>query len=325
MKVVRIHEFGDEDVLRYEDAPVPAPGPGELLIKMEAASVNGGDLRIRQQGNSLIGPQDLPVVLGRELAGTVAAMGPEVSGFHVGQRVVTAPLEGCYVEYIVAPTARTRPLPEGVSTRQAAGIPMVFLTALWTLREAETKPGDRVLVHAGGGGVGMAAIQLAKWMGASVLTTAGTDEKCVRLLALGADEAINYTTSEFGEEVMRRTGGRGVDVVLDTVGADVYTGSLQVLAPGGRMVSIGRTAGEPPSPAPKPPGGRRVQNFSVNGRLSSSTDRIFDLDTILGLVNDGTCRVIIDREFPLVEVGAAHRYMAARRNFGKVLLVSEQA
>lgn len=325
MKVVRIHEFGDENVLKYEDAPMPEPGPGELLIKMEAASINGGDPRIRAQGNSLIGERDLPVILGRELAGTVAAVGPGVSEFRVGQRVVNVPMEGCYVEYLIAKPERTRPLPDSIDFVRGAAAPMVFLTALWTLRDAETKAGDTVLIQPGSGAVGMAAMQLAKWMGARVIATAGTDEKCARIRGLGADEAINYATTDFVPEVLRITGGRGVDVALDTVGAGVYGKSLQVLAEGGRMVGVGRVAGDPPSPAPQPPQGRSVRTFSVNGRISSSKDRILDLDTILQLIENKTCRVVVDRVFPLSEVAAAHRYVEERTKFGKVVLVNDGA
>ena len=251
MKAIRIHQFGPtEEVLQYDDAPVPQPGPKELLVKVEAAALNRADLGLRK-GTYRIDPKDLPVIPGREFAGTVVNVGSEVPGFHVGERVVAQPGLGGYAEYAVAKASQTRPVPDGVDSVLAAAMPTVFLTSWFALVEdAKMKSADKVLIQAGGSGVGIAAIQIAKHGGARVITTAGTDEKCSRLRELGADETINYTINDFRQEVHRLTAGRGVDMVLEMVGGEVYNKSLEVLAPGGRLVSIGGAVGPIPDTPP---------------------------------------------------------------------------
>ncbi len=184
------------------------------------------------------------------------------------------------------------------------------------------KASDRVLIQAGGSGVGIAAIQIAKHLGARVITTAGTDDKCRRLHDLGADEIINYTVKDFKKEVLQLTGGRGTDVVLEMVGGDVYTKSLEVLAPNGRLVSIGGAAGAGPTPDSLPTltEGRKVSRFSITSHLSSHPEAFTQLDTFLGLVQEKKFQVVIGRTFPLAEVRAAQRHLEGREHFGKVVL-----
>jgi NADPH2:quinone reductase len=323
MKAIRIHKFGPtEEVLQYEEIPRPQPGPQELLVKVEAASLNRADLGLRR-GTYRIGPEALPVIPGREVAGTVSAVGSEVRGFQVGQRVVAQPALGGYAEYAVAKTHECRPVPEGVKSAVAAAMPTVFLTAWFGMvKEAGMKSGDRVLIQAGGSGVGTAAIQIAKHVGAQVITTAGTEEKCRRLHDLGADETIDYTVQDFKQEVFRLTGDRGVDVVLEMVGGEVYTKSLEVLAPGGRLVSIGGTAAPGPVAGSMPSltEGRKASRFSITSYLNSHPEEFNQLDMFLSLVREKKFQVVIDRTFPLAEARAAQRYLEGREHFGKVVL-----
>lgn len=323
MKAIRIHQFGPtEDVLQYEEVSTPAPGPQELLVRIEAASLNRADLGLRR-GTYRVDPKDLPLIPGREFAGKVAALGPEVKGFTVGQRVVAYPGKGGYAEYAVAKASLSRPVPDGVEPTVAAAIPTVFLTAWFALLEdGRIKSGDQVLVQAGGSGVGIAAIQVAKHLGARVFTTAGSDEKCQRLKQLGADETINYSAKDFRQEVSRLTGGRGVDVVLEMVGGEVYTKSLEVLAPGGRLVSIGGAVGPIPDPPPTLTEGRKATRFSITNYLNTHPEAFKQLDFFLDLARQKKIRVVIDRTFPLAETRAAQRYLEGRDHFGKIVLTT---
>ena len=323
MKAIRIHQFGPtEDVLQYEDVQTPEPGPEEVLVKVEAASLNRADLGLRR-GSYRIAPEDLPLTPGREFAGTVVTVGSKIQYFQKGQRVVAQPGLGGYAEFALAKADMTRPVPDGVDSVVAAVMPTVFLTAWFALvQDAGLKSSDQVLIQAGGSGVGIAAIQVAKQLGARVITTAGTDDKCKRLHDLGADETINYTVREFEKEVLRLTGGRGVDVVLEMVGGDVYTKSLEVLAPGGRLVSIGGAAGPGPTADSLPTlsEGRKASRFSITSYLSTQPEAFNQLDTFLGQVRENKLQVVIGRTFPLAETRAAQRYLQGREHFGKVVL-----
>ena len=207
MKAIRIHKFGPTaEVLQYEEVPIPEPGPNELLIKVEAASLNRADLGL-SKGTYRIASEELPVVPGREFAGTVAKLGAGVQEFKVGQRVVAYTGTGGYAEYALAKVSETLPVPDGVDSTVAAAMPTVFLTAWFgLLTDGKLKAGDWVLVQAGSSGVGIAAIQIAKQLGAKVITTSSGDDKCKRLRQLGADEAIDYTKQGFVAEIMRITG-----------------------------------------------------------------------------------------------------------------------
>jgi NADPH:quinone reductase-like Zn-dependent oxidoreductase len=291
-----------------------------MLIKVEAASLNRADLGLRR-GSYRTRPEDLPLIPGREFAGTVASLGSQVSGFHKGQRVVAHTGLGGYAEYAVAKVSLVRAVPDGVDCVTAAAVPTVCLTAWFALMEdGKLKSGEQVLIQAGGSGVGTAAIQVAKHLGARVVTTAGTDEKCRRLKALGADETINYRTEDFREESLRLTKGRGVDLIFEMVGGEVYTKSLEVLAPGGRLVSIGGAAGPIPDPPPALTEGRRATRFSITNHLNAHPEGLNQLDTFLELIRRKRFQVVIDRTFPLSEARAAQRYLEGREHFGKIVL-----
>jgi NADPH:quinone reductase-like Zn-dependent oxidoreductase len=321
MKAIRIHNFGPtEEVLKYEDVPVPEPKAGQVLIKVEAASLNRADLGLRK-GTYRISPDALPVIPGREFSGTAAKLGANVSEFSVGQRVVAYPSLGGYAEYATANTSEVRPIPEGVTSAQAAALPTVFLTAWFgLLTDGNLKAGEWLLVQGGSSGVGTAAIQIAKHLGAKVMTTTGTEEKARRLRKLGADVTIDVSENDFLPEVMRVTDNRGVDVVLEMIGGEVYQKSLQALAPGGRLLSIGGAFGAIPETPPALTDGRKATRFSITNYLKAKPQDFKQLDEILKLVAEKKFQVVIDKSFPLAETRAAQRYLEGRDHFGKVML-----
>jgi NADPH:quinone reductase-like Zn-dependent oxidoreductase len=321
MKAIRIHSFGPtEEVLQYEDVPVPVPGPKEVLIKVEAASLNRADLGLRK-GTYRISPDALPVIPGREFAGTVAKTGADVAEFKVGERVVAYPSLGGYAEYAIAKSSEVRPIPDGVTFTQAAAVPTVFLTAWFGLLEdGKVKSGEWLLVQAGSSGVGNAAIQVGKHFGAKVIATTGSEDKTRRLRTLGADVTIDYSENDFVPEVMRVTANRGVDVVLEMVGGEVYQKSLKVLAPGGRLFSIGGAFGPIPDQPPALTEGRKATRFSITNHLKAKPEDFQQLDTILKLVQEKKFQVVIGKTFPLAEARAAQRYLESREHFGKVIL-----
>jgi NADPH:quinone reductase len=321
MKAIRIHQFGPtEEVLQYEDVPVPEPKTGEVLIKVEAASLNRADLGLRK-GTYRISPDALPIIPGREFAGTVEKLGTGVNEYQVGRRVVAYPSLGGYAEYAVAKTSEVRPVPDGVTSVQAAAMPTVFLTAWFgLLTDGKLKAGEWLLVQGGSSGVGIAAIQIAKHLGAKVVTTSGSEEKCRRLRPLGADVTIDVSATDFLPEVMRVTHNRGVDVVLEMIGGDVYQKSLQALAPGGRLVSVGGAFGAIPDTPAALTEGRVATRFSITNYLKAKPEDFKKLDEILKLVQEKKFQVVVGKMFPLAEARAAQRYLEGREHFGKVVL-----
>lgn len=321
MKAIRIHEFGQsEDVLQYEDVPMPEPKAGEVLIKVEAASLNRADLGLRK-GTYRIAADALPVIPGREFAGTVAKLGAGVNAFQVGQRVVGYPSLGGYAEYAVAKVAEVRPVPDGVTAAQAAALPTASLTAWFGLKtDGALKAGEWLLIQGGSSGVGVAAIQIAKHWGAKVITTSGSEVKCRRLRQLGADVTIDVSENDFLPEVMRVTNNRGVDVVLEMIGGEVYQKSLQALAPGGRLFSIGGAFGPLPDPPPTLSEGRKATRFSITNYLKTKLEDYKELDEILKWVAEKKFDVGIGKTFPLAETRAAQKYLEGRDHFGKVML-----
>ena len=321
MKAIRIHEFGQsEDVLKYEEVAVPEPKAGEVLIKVEAASLNRADLGLRK-GTYRIAADALPVIPGREFAGTVAKLGDGVSDYRIGDRVVGYPSLGGYAEYALAKVSEVRPVPDGVTAAQAAALPTASLTAWFGLKtDGALKAGEWLLSQGGSSGVGVAAIQIAKHWGAKVIATSGSEVKCRRLRQLGADVTIDVSENDFLAEVMRVTDNRGVDVVLEMIGGEVYQKSLQALAPGGRLFSIGGAFGALPDPPPTLTEGRKATRFSITNYLKTKPDDYRELDQILKLVAEKKFDVGIGKTFPLAETRAAQKYLEGRDHFGKVML-----
>jgi NADPH:quinone reductase-like Zn-dependent oxidoreductase len=322
MKAAVINEYGDESVLTYQDMPDPTMGPDDVLIRVRAASINRGDFG-RRAGFFQAG--QTPLIIGWDIAGDVVQTGANVTNLRAGQRVVSQVMGGGYAELAAAPADATVPLPEGISYEEAASLPVAWLTAWIALLDtAALKPGETALVQSVSSGVGMAGVQIAKHVGGAslVFTTAGSDDKCRRGLELGADYAINHSTGDFLAEVMAKTDGRGVDVALDMIGGDTFAKTQQALAEGGRLVSVGRASGSQPV-VDEDLAKRRHQTvttswlvFTIKPREQLSADLAKIMDAIVAKKLDA----VVDRVFPLSEAAEAHRYIAGRNQFGKVLL-----
>ena len=316
MKGVRYPPDGPE-FLRYEEVPDPDVADHEVLIQAEAISVEGGDL-LHNRGSGLR-------VIGYQCAGTVLEVGAQVSRVQVGDRVVSIGMDGAYAQLRAAAETRCWQIPAHLGTEEAACVPISFATADDSLVEfGRLRAGGVVLIHAGAGGVGIAAIQLAKRAGAHVLATASRDDKLDRLAALGVDHGINYRTADFAAEVERLTDGRGADVVLDTVGGQVLQDSLRCLAYRGRCIMIGTSRQQPAPPIDVT--GMQFKNQSLTGyflgaELAASDRLRARIATLLSEVADGALRVFIDRRYALAEVTAAHAYAESRQPFGRVLLL----
>jgi NADPH:quinone reductase-like Zn-dependent oxidoreductase len=322
MKAAVINEYGDEGVLSYQDMPDPVIGPDEVLIRVRAASINRGDFG-RRAGFFQAG--QTPLVIGWDIAGDIEAAGANVTTLRPGQRVVSQVMGGGYAELAAAPANATVPLPDGIGYEEAASLPVAWLTAWIALLDtAALKPGETALVQSVSSGVGMAGVQIAKHVGGAgiVFTTAGSDEKCRRGLELGADYAVNYSSGDFLAEVMARTNGRGVDVALDMIGGETFAKAQQALAEGGRLVSVGRAGGQAPE-VDQALAERKHQTittgwlvFTIKPREELSADLAKIMDAIVAR----KLNPVIDRVFPLSDAAEAHRYIAGRNQFGKVLL-----
>jgi len=321
MKAAVYYETGSPDVFRYEDVPDPTPGSSDILIKVEAVSIEGGDTLNRLQGDM----SHLPHIVGYQCAGTVLEVGSDVTDFVVGDRVVTVGVDGSHAERRAVSTPFAWKIPDGVSTNDAACVPVPFGTADDCLFEfGHLQRGETVLIHAGAGGVGIAAIQLAKRSGARVFTTASSDEKLERLKELGADEGINYVTSDFVGESRRLTDGRGVDVIVDSVGGVTLQGSLDSLAYRGRCVSVGdagRSVAERVDISKMRGNNQTLSGYFLGAELFLSPRPHALIAAHLDAIAQGELRVIVDRAFPLADAEEAHAYIESRKSFGRVLLI----
>ena len=320
MHAVRIHQFGDDSVLRYEEVPDPQPGSGEVRVAVQAASINRGDLARRS--GTYPGELSFPLTLGWEVAGTIDAVGDGINPRRLGERVVALASSGGYADKLLAAELGAIPIPDTLDDETAAAIPVVFLTAWYGLVvTAKVQPNEWVLVHAGASGIGMAAIQIAARCGARVLATASTAAKQEFAARLGAVATINYAERDFVEEVWRLTDGAGVDVVLESVGGDTFEESLDVLRVNGRLITVGNTVGKT---ATVDPTALIRNNLSLHGLYLAPWVRSGAawplLREIIELVDDGTFRVFIDQRFALHDAGAAHRYLGQRKHIGKVVL-----
>jgi NADPH:quinone reductase-like Zn-dependent oxidoreductase len=343
MRAIRIHQRGGFEQLRYEEAPLPRLATNEVLVRVRACALNHLDLMVRDGQWSAVAP--FPIIPGLEAAGEVAEIGEAVSGVGVGQRVLVSPtiacgtcpycrgdqdnlckrlrifglhMDGGYAEYVKAPPGNLIPLPAHLSYADAAATPVAFGTAWHMLvRRAALKHEDVVLVLAAGSGVGSAALQIAKYFGCRVIATVGSDAKAEKARALGADETINHCREQVRPAVLRMTGRRGVDVVVEHVGGDTWESSLASLAPNGRLVTCGTTT--------ERMGATDIRNLflkqlTVIGSYAATRK---DLLTVFELVSEGKLKPAIDRCFPLCEAAAAQQYLANREQFGKVVLTVE--
>lgn len=319
MKVIRFHETGGPEVLTLDEVPTPTPGPGEVLINVAAAGVNYADLLQRQGVYPL--PGGLPATPGFEVAGTVAALGEGVSEPRVGTRVVAGLQAGGYAEYVAVPAPSALPIPAGLGFAEATALFVQGLTAYGLLHAGRLQAGERVLVLAAAGGVGSLAVQLAKHQGASVIGAASSPAKLDLIRRLGADAAVDYSQPGWVEAVREASGGRGVDLVLESVGGAIGAASLDLLAPGGRLVVYGASSHEPVNLATQALMGRGLSVIGYSmGAQTSPAAMANGLRVLLGAVAEGRLQPTVGARVPLAEAAAAHRLMAARQTTGKVVL-----
>jgi zinc-binding alcohol dehydrogenase/oxidoreductase len=324
MRAIRIHEDGGPEVLRYEEVPDPVPAPGEVLIRLRAASLNHLDLWVRQGRPSVPKPR----ILGADGAGLVDALGEGVSGFEPDDRVVINPglahgsritvlgehTDGTHAELVAVPAENVYQVPDGLGFEEAAAFPLVFLTAYRMLvRKARVAEGEWVLVWGAGGGVGTAAFSIAKALGARTIVTSSSGEKLARLRELGADAVVDHDETDVAAEVKDITGG-GADVVIEHVGEATWQASLQAARSGGRVVVCGATTG------PNPPASlHRVwwKELTIYGSTMGTKE---DFEGAYELVKTGRARPIVDRVFPLAEARAAHARLESGEQLGKIVL-----
>jgi NADPH:quinone reductase-like Zn-dependent oxidoreductase len=341
MRCVVVREHGGFDRLRLEERPVPVPGPGQVRVRLAAIGLNHLDTWVRRGVPGHTFP--LPIVPSSDGAGVVDALGPGAFGVKEGDAVVVLPGVSCGVceacqsgldqlcrhyhilgesgdgtcaEYVCVPAANVAPKPARLAMPEAAAVGLVFQTA-WNMlvRRAELRAGETVLVHAGLSGVGSAAVQIARMLGAQVVATAGGAEKCARVQALGAHHVVDSKAKDFVAEVRAFTGTAGVQVVFEHVGAATFDGSLKCLARGGRLVTCGATTG----------GNVQLSLHAVFFKslsiLGSTMGSKGDLRTILRLVEQGRLSPVLDRTLPLANVAEAHRLLEERQALGKLVLV----
>jgi putative PIG3 family NAD(P)H quinone oxidoreductase len=323
MKATLIAADGSGD-LSWGDAPSLSPGPHQVLVEVHATAVNRADLL--QRRGFYPPPPGESEILGLEAAGVVASVGPQVTKVKVGDRVCCLLAGGGYAEQIVVHEAMALPIPTGLDFAQAAAIPEAFYTAFVNIvQEASLATGERVLIHAGASGVGTAAIQLVKARGAVAYVTAGSDDKLARCRALGADEAINYKTESFAERIAALTQGQGVDVILDCVGGSYLEGNVGALRSQGRLVIIGLMGGTKADINLGLVVSRRLRVIGSVLRTRSLAEKLAITDAfkaeVLPLFASGKMKPIVDATYPITDAAAAHDYVAANKNFGKVVLI----
>jgi len=320
MKAAVIHENGGPDVLRYQDVPDPECPDGCVVVDAEAISIEGGDLLARARGDLPAAPH----IVGYLSAGVVSEVAAGVDGPAVGDRVVALNFAGSHAARRIAPAIMTWPIPDGLDAARAASVPVAFGTAYECLFTAgNLADGQTALIHAGAGGVGMAAIQLAKHAGATVISTASSDEKLERLKAFGLDHGINYATENFVRRTKELTDSRGVDVVLDSIGGQNLVDSVGVLAYRGTLVSVGvaARAGSAIEAQSLWTQNNALRGVYLGGALVSEYPRIHAIiGDMLQRVADGELRVEIDQSFPLEQAADAHAYVESRKAFGRVVM-----
>ena len=340
MKAVVFEQHGGPEVLEYKDVPDPKPARGEVLIEVKATSINHIDIFLRRGMPGI--KVALPKIVGSDAAGIIRELGPDVSGLKAGQRVTINPgitcgrcefcaggygsqcvsyamvgenRDGAYAQLVTVPAHIVLPIPETLSFEEAAAAPLVFLTA-WSMMvtKGNIRPGEDVLILGAGAGVGTAAIQIARMAGCRVFATASSDEKLERARQLGADVLINYKTDEFDKKIRELTNKRGVDVVVDYIGADTWVRSLRSARRGGRVLTCGATTGFAPQTD------LRQIFFRQVHILGSTMGSHRDFLDVMNCVFRGQLRPVIDRVLPLSEARKGHELIEQRAVFGKIVL-----
>lgn len=321
MKAIQITQHGGPEVLTYTDVPDPEPGPGQALIELKASGVNYMDVYGR---TGLYGGGVLPTILGGEGAGVVAALGPDVTEVTVGDLVAYTGVTNSYAEKVVAPTSRLVKLPQGLDADTGAAAMLQGMTAHYLVHSTyPLKSGETALIHAGAGGVGLLLIQMAKMIGAQVITTVSTEAKAELARGAGADHVILYTQQDFLEEVKRITDGVGVQVAYDSVGLTTYEKSLDSLAPRGYLALFGQSSGVVP---PIPPlllnqGSYFLTRPSLPHYTATREELEWRAGDVLGWIKEGKLNLRIHDRIPLKDAAEAHRQLEGRQTTGKVLLI----
>jgi putative PIG3 family NAD(P)H quinone oxidoreductase len=325
VKAVLPREPGGPDVLEYVDVPDPEAGPGEVLVEVVATAVNRADL-LQRQGH-YPPPPGASDIIGLECSGRVAALGPDVTGWEVGQEVCALLAGGGYATRVAVPAGQLMPRPEGIDLVTAAALPEVAGT-VWSnlMMVAGLRSGDSLLVHGGGGGIGTFAIQLAVALGARVITTAGSAQKLALCAELGAGVTVNYREQDFVEAVSEATGGAGVDVILDNMGASYLARNVAALAVEGRLVVIGLQGGTTADLDLNALMRKRAAVVGTTLRArpvgEKTTICAAVAEHVWPLVADGTIRPVVGATLPLAEAAAAHRLMESGEITGKILLTT---
>ena len=320
MKAIQIHETGGPEVLRLAEVPIPQPGAGQVLIRVEAAGVNFIEIYFRKG----VYKAALPFTPGSEAAGTVEVLGPGVTGFNAGDRVASVSVLGSYAEYALVPAAQLVKVPVGLTPEQAAAAMLQGMTAHYLSHSTcPLKAGDTALVHAGAGGVGLLLTQMASRLGARVIATVATPAKAELSRAAGAAEVILYTEQDFEAEVKRLTGGKGVGVVYDSVGKTTFEGSLNCLRLRGLLVLFGASSG------PVPPfdliqlsskGSLFITRPTLAHYVATRAELEGRSGDVLGWVAKGELKLRTEFVYPLAEAARAQTDLEARRTTGKILL-----
>ncbi|MDQ6698284.1 MAG: zinc-binding alcohol dehydrogenase family protein [Actinomycetota bacterium] len=319
MRAAVYYETGTPDVLRYEDVADPTPGPREVLVEVEAISIEGGDTLNRLGGEMATTPH----IVGYQCGGTIREVGAEVADRRTGDRVVCTMVHGSHAELVAVPASFTWLVPDGLEMTPAACVPIAFGTADDCLFEfGGLKSGETVLVQAGAGGVGLAAIQLAKRAGATVLATASSEAKLERLATFGLDHGLNYREGDFAEMARRLTDGRGVDLVVDSVGSTL-PGSIRCLAYRGRISLVGNAGRDATrvDASALMQGNQSIHGVFLGAELLLGDRAHANITRLLDDVARGELQVVVDRTFPLAEAAAAHAYLEDRKAFGRVVLI----
>jgi len=321
MRAIEITQTGGPEVMVLRELPTPEPGAGQALMQIEACGVNFIDV-YQREGRYAV---PLPFVPGQEAAGTVIAVGADVSAVKVGDRVAWCHVMGTYAEYAVAPLAKLIAIPDSITTKQAAGAMLQGMTAHYLAHSTYAiQDGDTVLIHAGAGGVGLLLIQMAKRLGARVLTTVSTEEKAALARHEGADEVILYTQEDFAPKVRELTGGKGVPVVYDSVGKTTFDGSLACLQTRGMMVLYGGSSGAVP-PFDLIQLSTKGSLFVTRPTMKDYTATRADLEQragdVLKWVAEDNLKLRLEHSYPLAEAAQAHRDLEGRKTTGKVLLI----
>ena len=321
MKAVRIHTAGGPEAMRVDDVPQPTPQAGEALVKIDAAGLNYIDVYFRSGQYKA----NLPLTLGMEGGGTVAAVGPNVTDVKAGDKVAYTGVPGAYAEYAIVPAGRLVVLPAGLTTKQGAAMMLQGMTAHYLACSTyPLKAGDTCLVHAAAGGVGLLLCQIAKQRGARVIGTVSTEDKAKHAHDAGADDVILYTKQDFVAEVKRITGGKGLEVVYDAVGKDTFDKGFEILKPRGMMVLYGQSSG-PVGPFDlqvlNAKGSLFVTRPSLNHHIGAREELLQRAGELAAWIRDGKLKLRMEFEFPLKDAAEAHRALEGRKTTGKVLIL----